>query len=371
MKQPIRLDRRRFAQIMGGASLLGAIGSRLGSVVWLGAQTCPARLAYIGVAQGIQVYSIAANGHFIKQQAVASQHPVAMAIRKEHLYVVNGVSEFDGLPRGSVEAYAIDAVTGRLEFKNRLPLSLSAIAPRDLAVAPDGRSLVVAVHGGGAYNVVTLLEDRRLGRVSGILKVTGSGPHALQASAHPSAVIFDRTGRVLAADQGSDKLSVLSLINGELTVGSRCEVAAGSGPGSMVLDPDGKRLYVAHTLNGSLSSFPYDATVGRILDRKQKVWTSSVGEIAALAMHPSGQLLYSAHRDGMRAWKIATDSSLDALPRVEGVQATKLHVTADGTSLLALSSDAVLKMKIDASAHQLAAPVEVAALSNPTSIVTW
>jgi 6-phosphogluconolactonase len=193
----------------------------------------------------------------------------------------------------------------------------------------------------------------------------------LQASAHPSAVIFDQMGRVLAADQGSDKLSVLLLSNGELSVGSRCEVTAGSGPGSMVLDPDGKRLYVAHALNGSVSSFTYDAAVGRILDRTQTVWTSGVGEMAALAMHPSGKLLYSAHRDGMWAWKIATDRSLEALPRIEGVEATKLHVTADGESLLALSSDAVLRMKIDAPARELGAPVRVASLSKPISIVTW
>jgi 6-phosphogluconolactonase len=371
MKQPITFDRRRFAQMMGSTSLLGAVGSRLSWVAWLDAPTRPARLAYIGAEHGIHVYSIAANGRFIKQQTIASNHPAAMAIRNEHLYVANGVSEFGGLPRGSVEAYAIDAATGRLEFKNCVPLSLSGIAPRDLAVAPGGRSLVVAVHGGGAYNAVTLLEDGRLGRVWGILKETGSGPHVLQASAHPSAVIFDQMGRVLAADQGSDKLSVLLLSNGELSVGSRCEVTAGSGPGSMVLDPDGKRLYVAHALNGSVSSFTYDAAVGRILDRTQTVWTSGVGEMAALAMHPSGKLLYSAHRDGMWAWKIATDRSLEALPRIEGVEATKLHVTADGESLLALSSDAVLRMKIDAPARELGAPVRVASLSKPISIVTW
>jgi 6-phosphogluconolactonase len=370
MKQPIGLDRRRFAQMVGDASILGAIGSRLRWAAWLGAPTHLTRFAYIGLEHGIQVYSIAAEGRFIQQQRIASEHPVAMAIGNKHLYVVNGVSDFGGLPRGSVEAYAIDAVTGRLAFKNRVPLSLSGIAPRDLAVAPGGHNLVVAVHGGGAYNVVTVLEDGRLGRVSGILKETGSGPHALQASAHPSAVIFDRMGRVLAADQGSDKLSVLSLSNGELTVGSRCEVTAGSGPGSVVLDADSKRLYVAHALNGSVSTLGYDATVGKILDRKQTVWTSGVGEMAALALHPAGELLYSAHQDGMRAWKIARDSSLEALPTV-GVQATKLHVTADGKSLLALTSDAVLKMKIDASAHELAALVKVASLSKPISIVTW
>ena len=205
-----------------------------------------------------------------------------------------------------MEAYAIDAATGRLEFKNRVPLSLSGILPRDLAVAPDGRSLVVAVHGGGAYNVLSLHEDGRLGRVSGIFKETGSGPHVLQSAAHPSAVIFDAAGRVLTADEGSDKLSVFSLSDGQLTATGRREVPAGSGPSSIVLHPDGDRLYLANALNGTLSS--YD---GGTLDHRQTVSLGS--EVAGLAMHPSGETLYAAHGDGVRVWKIAADG-MEAWP---------------------------------------------------------
>ncbi len=362
------MDRRRFVQMMGSTALLVDVGSRFGWTASLGAPTRKAKFAYIGGEHGIHVYSIAADGAFIKQQTIASAHPVAMAISDGNLYVANGISEYGSLPRGSVEAYVIDAATGRLELINRAPLSLSGISPRDLAIAPDGRSVVIAVHGGGAYNVLSVHEDGRLGRVSGILKETGSGPHALQAAAHPSAVIFDRVGRVLTADQGSDKLSVLSLSNGELTVAGRCEVTAGSGPSSMVLDPDGKRLYVAHALNGSVSSFGYDAAVGRILDRKQTVWASVAGEMAALAMHPSGGMLFSSHGDGIEAWKIAANGSLEALPGVGGVQANTLRVTADGKGLLALSGEAVLRMKIDAATRRIAAPVKVASLSKPVSI---
>jgi 6-phosphogluconolactonase len=368
MKQPIGMDRRRFVQMVGTTALWRAVGGRFGWAESPGAPTRTARFAYVGGEQGIHVYSIAADERFIKQQMMASAHPVAMAISDDHLYVANGVSEFGSLPRGSVEAYGIDPASGRLEFKNRAPLSLSGISPRDLAVAPDGRSVVVAIHGGGAYNVVSVLEDGRLGRLSGILKETGSGPHALQACAHPAVVMFDREGRVLTADQGSDKLSVFSLSNGELTVAGRCEVTAGSGPSSMVLNPDSQRLYVAHALNGSVSSFGYDATLGRILDRMQTVRASVAGERAALAMHPSGETLYSSHGDGVQAWKIAANGSLATLPGVEGVQANTLHVTADGKSLLALGSDVVLRMRIDSGARVLAIPVQVAALSKPVSI---
>jgi 6-phosphogluconolactonase len=363
MKQPIELDRRRFLQLAGSASLLSAAGGRFG---WAASRPTTIGFAYIGAEQAIHVYSISAEKRFVKRQTIATAQPVAMAISNGHLYVANGVSQYGNLPRGSVEAYAMDATTGRLEWKNRAPLSLSAISPRALAIAPNGRSIVVAVHGGGAYNVLSLEADGRLGRVSGILKEIGSGPHPLQDAAHPSAVMFDREGRVLTADQGSDKLSVLTLSDGGLTVAGRCGVTAGSGPGSMVLHPDGRRVYVAHALNGSLSSYSYDGT-GK-LDHERTRGASSRGEVAALAVHPSGEMLYTSHGDAVQAWKIVANGSLEPLPRVEELHAGKLAVTADGESLLALGSDAVFRMKINPATRMLAAPVKVASLSTPISI---
>jgi 6-phosphogluconolactonase len=368
MKQPTVWDRRRFLQLAGSTSLLGAAGSRFGWASSLSASASGARSAYIGTEHGIHVYSIAADGRFIKQQTTSSALPVAMVIHAGNLYVANAVSEYGNLPRGSVEAYAIDPATGQLALRNRVPLSLSGILPRDLAVAPDGRSVVVAVHGGGAYNVLSVQDGGRLGILSGIFKETGSGPHVLQAAAHPCVVMFDRAGRVLAADQGSDKLSAFSLSNGELSVAGRYELPAGSGPSSMVLHPDGNRLYVANALNGSLSSFAYSAT--GILQRRQTVWVTGVGELAALAMHPSGEMLYSSLGDGVEVWKIAAGGGLEAMPGVAGIQVVRLHVMADGKSLLALSSNAVLSLKFDAATLGLAAPVLVASLSRPVSVAT-
>jgi 6-phosphogluconolactonase len=356
----MEMNRRRFLQMVGSTSLLGAARPGWASLIAARRQS---RFLYIGTADGIHVYSIATDQRFTHEQTIASAHPVAMAIAGGHLYVANGVSEYGNLPRGSVEAYAMDGATGRLEFKNRVPLSLSGILPRDLAIAPDGRSVVVAIHGGGAYNVLLVHEDGRLGKVSGILKETGSGPHELQSAAHPSAVIFDAAGRVLTADEGSDKLSVFSLSDGRLTVAGRREVPAGSGPSGIVLHPDGNRLYVANALDGAVSSFAYD---GKTLNHSQTV--SSGREVRSLAMHPSGGILYSAHGDRVRVWKIAANGGMEALPGVEGIQVSRLRMMPYGRSLLALSHDAVLGMKIDESGRLLGGPVRLASVANPVSI---
>jgi 6-phosphogluconolactonase len=362
MKQPMELDRRRFLQLAGSACLL-SMGD--GPAAWPAERTNTARFVYVGLERAIHQYSISKSGRFVLQQTIASARPVAMAISGVYLYVANGVSHHGNLPRGSVEAYTIDATSGQLVLKNRVPLSLSATSPTDLAVAPNGRSIVVAVHGGGAYNLLSLEEDGSLGRVTGILKEIGAGPHPLQDAAHPSAVKFDREGRVLTADQGNDKLSVLTFSDGGLSVVGRCGVTPGSGPGCLVLHPDGRRVFVGHVLDGAVSSYSYDEA--GILEHKQTVATSVMGAVAALAIHPDGEILFSSHGDALLAWKIR-GNGLDPLPALEGVHTTRLHVTADGGTLLALSSDAVLSLKIGAATRLLATPVKVASLFGPISI---
>lgn len=363
MKQPTLWNRRRFLQTSAGASFLSVAG-RLGWAEITPAELLP-QFAYIGSEHAIDVYSITSRG-WIRRQTVASPRPVAMVAHKAHLYVANGVGEYSNQPRGSVQSFAIDRVTGRLTWQNTTPLSLSGISPRDLAVSPDGRHLVVAVYGGGAYNLLSLEEDGRLGKVTGILKEIGSGPHSLQTTAHPSVVIFDRAGHVLTADQGSDRLSSLSLNRGSLTVAARYAVAAGSGPAAMALSANGEQLYVAHALNGSLSNFRYDAT--HVLDHKQTVRVPASGTSAALSLHPSGNLLFSTHGQGIHTWNTAADAGLACLSEVRGLKVSRLHAMPDGRRLVALASDAVLSFSIDAKNGELSDPIQIAAVSLPLSL---
>jgi 6-phosphogluconolactonase len=368
MKQVTEHDRRRFLQTVAGAALLPSLRLSLRGETFLKALHWPATFAYVGAQDGIHLYSFAGDETFIKQQTMTSAYPVAMAISNWNLYVVNGISEFAGLPRGTAESYGIDAWSGRLTFKNRVPLSLSAISPRGVAVSLDGSAIVVAVHGGGAYNVLPIDGDGSLGRVTGILKETGSGPHRLQASAHPSSLVFDSAGRVLSVDQGSDRLNVFTLHNHQIAAICRHKLISGSGPTSIVLHPKENRFFVAQALNASLSSFKYDPSLGNIVDHEQTVCVPAGHGIASLAIHPSGEALYSSHGRGIHAWKIAANVFVHSSSYVENVHPSALYVAKDAKSLFALTDDAVLRIKIDASTKMPAATVKVASLCKPLSI---
>jgi 6-phosphogluconolactonase (cycloisomerase 2 family) len=263
------------------------------------------------------------------------------------LYAVNEVDEYEGLPLGTVEAYAIDGVNGTLKRLNRQRLSLSATAPRHAAICPDGRALVVAVHGGGAYNVMPLGKDGSVGAVSGILKETGAGPHERQRSAHPQMVVFDRAGRLVTADLGNDRLSVISLDAARLNVLGRYAAQPGGGPCQVTFHPDGRLLFVGHELEASVACYRYDGNEGRIAERAAQVATAADATSGGvmMALDPAGDFLYTAHRRGaagVSRWRIAHDTGgLQRLEMVDqgGPRLHQMMMTADGQGLLGLSRE--------------------------------
>ena len=282
MRDRLVWSRRDFVR-MAGCSSVGAMSAR---IAWSSTASKEnkggsPRFAYISqAAKNSPLHEISAfaieGGSWKPTGAVVSDHPSFLTLHtsQRFLYAVNDVSRYNNLPSGAVEAYAVDANDGNLTLLNRQPLSLSGTEPRHMAVSPDGHALVVAVHGGGAYNVLPIDEDGRLGRVSGILKEIGSGPDVEhQQAAHPQMVMFDRMGRLLSADMGSDRLNVFMLDDCALSVAARSAARAGSGPRHVELHPRGNLLFVANGLDASVSCYGYDEKNGRILKQLEHVPT--------------------------------------------------------------------------------------------------
>ena len=371
-----QLSRRTFVQMMGFAPLAVRPG-------WARAITCGSRVAYVGAmpASGakreaqheIRVYGIAGE-RWRLEQVVASAAPVSLTVHpnRRFLYVVNEVSRHEGLPTGTVEAYAVGG-DGKLKFLNRRALSLSATGPRHLAVSPDGTWAMIAVQGGGAYNLLPIGNDGRLGRVTGIVKETGCGDFPEhQDGAHPQMAVFDATGRrMLAVDRGTDRLTVFELVDGGLAVRERYALDARSGPREIALHPAGRWLYVANEFDGSVCGFTYDATSGRVLGRVERVET---GVEVTMALHPSGEFLYTADDEtGIRCWKVnAANGGLAATrTRCEspgGIRAMTFE--SNGTALIALSDalESVVRVPIDPAGGRLGQPATVASAPGARSI---
>ena len=366
------LSRREFLRTSGMASiglqvegLCPALESRPSCI-------STSDLAFVGVmgeTPGILVYTRADDG-WCPKQVIACDAPVSLALHPEGgtLYVLQELSEWEGLPRGSIETFRIETGTGKLTSLGRQGLSLSAILPRRLAVSPEGRCLAVAVYGGGAYNILPIQEDRGLGRATSIMKEVGCGPvMPHQASAHPHTVVFDPRGRMIASDMSCDRLTVFSRGDGLKTL-SRYELPPGSGPQSIALHPSGTLLYVVNALSGSITGMRYDAEEGSIAEQLVQVGGSD-GE--ALTLHPSGDFLYASEGNVIRAWRIeAVTGNLMEVGQSHWKTSTVHEMAAppEGRSLIAVASDGILEIEIDPVTGSPGRTINVARVAAPRCI---
>jgi len=398
MRKSSPWNRRDFLQAMGCSSL-SLMNTRLAWTMGTPKPVEP-RFAYVSYDgtgstmgsdpnQGIQVFAVE-GGCWKKVQAVASERPTFLALHpnQQFLYAINEVDSYQCLPSGVVEAFSIDPLNGHLTLLNRQPLALSATSPRHMAIAPDGSAVVIAVHGGGSYNVLPIKSNGELERVSGILKEIGASvDEEHQTAAHPQMVMFDPTGnRLLGADLGSDRLSVFTLTGDKLATHERNSSRAGSGPSQMALHPDGHLLFVANGLESSVMCYRYDAKDGRILDQLEHVSTLQSGAktkaAVAMSMHPSGNFLYTVNRhvgsnrssgDGVTLWRVhaGTGSLTPVQFEAEGIQGVHSMVSStDGRSLLLLSHkrNGVLRLRIDPASGRMSELTQVAKASSPISL---
>ena len=220
---------------------------------------------YVGTADSIDVYRREA-GHKRKVQSLASQHPssITLDVTRKYLFAVNEIAEFQGLPTGSVESYEIEPISGHLGLISRVPLSLSATLPRHLAFSPVRRFLVVAVHGGGLYNVLPVSANGEIGGVTQILKEIGYSINGhRQSSAHPHSVAFHPSGKFLfGTDEGADRINVFRIDDGYMTCVHRVCTVPGSGPAGLAIDSSGSRLCVEHAFSTAKAQYLFDPGSG-------------------------------------------------------------------------------------------------------------
>jgi 6-phosphogluconolactonase len=340
--------------------------------------------AYVASGEGsLHVFSLR-NGVWSRIQRVPSSAPACILLSpaQRTLYVANEVDVHEGLPRGTVEAFNIDPGNGWLTLLGRQPLSLSATRPRHMALSQDGKLLAVAAYGGGVYNLLPIAEDGSVGRPSSIYKEAGCGRHAqLQASAHPHTLVFDAAGRhLISSDFGSDRLSVFAVEDGRLKRGMQQFAGEGSGPGACALHPAGATFYAWHELENTLACYRYDAASGIVGERIQRLsFPGAAGgahSTQALALHPSGRMLYTAQatRNQLSAWRIDAENGM--LSRAQDVllreaTPTQITVVPDGKSVFVLDgvSGLICRMTADPFTGDLGRKAKVAVVYEPRSLV--
>jgi hypothetical protein len=208
------------------------------------------------------------NGCCRRLASTPCSDPIAaVAIHRHHrrVYVAYDTASYLNLPMSSVSAFALDEFSGEFVEISRVPLSLSATRPRHLAVSPDGKILLAAATGGGAYNAFSLAHDGRILPHARAIKLARSGPHPLQSAAQPIFVSFDRSGQVAyACDFGGDRVDHLVFKENNPTLESTISLPPGTGPCHLAIHPSQSLLAVVGVLRPTLTIVETDKRTGAL-----------------------------------------------------------------------------------------------------------
>jgi hypothetical protein len=190
--------------------------------------------------------------------AAFAAHPVLPV-----LYVARDCSQWEDLPRGVIETYAVECGTHPLRLLAQTPMALSATGPRSLAVAPCGRYLLVSASAGGAWNAFALNGDGRPVSVAIARKETGAmlNSHTVSLPT-PHGLAFSPRGLfAVGTDPGSGRMTLLQPSAAEIAVLTRWETTSGLTASSPVWTIDNKYVIVATERRASLAIYAMGAAL--------------------------------------------------------------------------------------------------------------
>ena len=249
-----------------------------------------------------------------------------------HLYSANETDRVGDDRQGTVSAFAVNRVDGKLKLLNTV--RSGGAGPTYVSLHPSGRFLFVANYFGGSVAVLPILPDGRLGDATDIRNDAGQLGPATATSAPPGSFAFsghDRThahmiqadpsGRfVLHVDLGLDQIFVWKFDEekGMLTPNEQATVSLppGDGPRHFYFHPNGRWFYSIQEEGSTLVLFDYDAETGRLASR-QTISTLPPGFAGSnfcseILVSADGKFVYAGNRlhDSIGIFSVGQDGTL-------------------------------------------------------------
>lgn len=286
------------------------------SVVSLGMLTSPAAAesfrVYFGTytgkgSKGIYVATFDADTGKLGEPQLAAEtvNPSFVAIHpsKKFLYSVGEIGDFQGEKAGGVNAYAIDAATGKLTLLNQQ--SSDGTAPCHVVVDKAGKTVLIANYGTGSCASFPAAADGTLGKAASVIQHKGSSvDKGRQEGPHAHSINLDAANKfAFCADLGLDKILIYKFdaANSTLTPNDPPAgvVAPGSGPRHFAFHPSGKYAYVCNEMTSTITAFAYNPETGALteLHTLSTIPQPTPGNSTAeIVVHPSGKFVYVSNR---------------------------------------------------------------------------
>jgi 6-phosphogluconolactonase len=299
---------------------------------------------------------------------VSNASYLALDSSRRWLYAVNELKSFDGVPSGTVSAFAVDAATGGLTFLNK---QLShGTDPCYVTVDAQRRHVFVANFMSGSVCVLPVRDDGSLDEASDVHQHQGSSLDPVrQSGPHAHSVTLDAANRfAFVADLGLDKLMIYryDAARGKLEPHQIpwIEMRPGSGPRHLAFHPGGRFAYLVNEIDSTVAVLAYDAAAGSFA-LLQSISTLPQGfagtsKCAEILVSPAGRHLYASNRghDSIVAYAIDPHSGmLDLVGHTptQGKTPRGFAISPDGAFLVAANqdSDTVVVWRIDPTSGEL------------------
>jgi 6-phosphogluconolactonase len=327
-----------------------------------------------GISKGIYVSRLdSATGKLSAPELAAeTRNPSFLAVHptEKFLYAVGEVSDAQGKRAGAVNAYALDAKTGKLTALNQQTSGGSG--PCHVSVDATGLCALVANYGSGSVAALPIRADGSLGEAATTIQHTGASVNP-QRQTRPYAhfIVPSPDNRfALACDLGLDKVLLYQLdpATAKLTPSDPAfgSVPPGSGPRHLAFSPDGKFVHVINEMKLTITTFASNAKTAALAER-QTVSTlpadysaTAKDSGAHILVHPSGKFVYGSNRghDSIAVFTIAAGTGKLTLVQNESTQGKtprNFAIDPSGRWLLAenQNSDSVVVFAIDAATGKL------------------
>jgi 6-phosphogluconolactonase len=237
--------------------------------------------------------------------AAETEQPTFLAIHpnSKFLYSVGEYAKLGDKKTGSLNAFALDAKTGKLTFLNQQ--SSGGGGPCHVLVDRDGKCLFAANYNTGSICCLPIKSDGSLAEATAFIQHQGSSiVKGRQEGPHAHSVNIDAANRIaVAADLGVDKLFIYRFDPNKGTLQPNdppaLELAKGAGPRHFAFHPNGKFAYAINELDSTITALSYDAAKGE-LKPLQTVTTlpqpTKGNSTAEVVVHPNGKFLYGSNR---------------------------------------------------------------------------
>lgn len=297
---PPPVSRRAFlagaaACAAAGPALLRAAAEELGSQAFLHVATGTSHNGYVHTfaltSDGCRLLGSVA----VDACAALAPHPVLPV-----LYAARDCRQWEDLPRGVVETYAVARNARPLRLLTRTPMALSATGPRSLAVSSCGRHLLVSASNGGAWNAFALDRSGMPASIAIARKETGTtlNAHALSLPTPHGLAFSPRGPFALGTDPGSERVTLLRPSPDGIAVLTRCQAPHGLSLAHPVWTANGRYAIVANARSASLSVYEMQGLSGEEASIHLLGTTSTVTPVTGLLAHPVEAAIFTSRPHG-------------------------------------------------------------------------